>query len=108
VCVSVRVYRPMTTIYCVLDSTLAIAMFSGSSYPMRSTGMLYDQTGSGKSNMAASKQEIRIFQLVDVIETKVVQSINALLKCTMFYNLTGPKFTIFYIIPHTQAYMMDK
>jgi len=58
----------------------AISMFSGSSYPMRSTGMLYDQTGSGKSNMAASKQELHISQLVDVIETKVVQCINALVR----------------------------
>jgi len=33
----------------------AMSMFSGSSYPMRSTGMLYDQTGSGKFNKAASK-----------------------------------------------------
>jgi len=72
---------------------------------MRSTGMLYDQTGSGKSNMAASKQEVHIFQLVDVIEKKVVLSINVLLKYTMFYNETGKKFTIFYIIPHNQAYM---
>jgi len=32
--------------------------------------MLYDQTGSGKSNMATSKQEVHISQLVDVIETK--------------------------------------
>jgi len=58
--------------------------------------------------MAASKQEVHISQLVDVIETRVVQSINALLKYTMFYNGTGPKFTIFYIIPYNQAYMMDK
>jgi len=83
-------------------------MFSGSSYPMRSTGMLYDQTGSGKSNMTTSKHEVNISQLVDVIETKVVQSINALLKYAMFYNGTGPKFTIFYIILHNQAYTMDK
>jgi len=58
----------------------AIFMFSGSSYPMSSTGMFYDQTGSGKSNMAASKQEVHISELVDVIETKVVQSINALVR----------------------------
>jgi len=36
----------------------AISMFSESSYPMRSTGMLHDQTGSEKSNMAACKQEV--------------------------------------------------
>jgi len=47
-----------------------ISMFSGSSYPMRSTGMLYDQTGSEKSNMVACKQEVHISQLVDVIKTK--------------------------------------
>jgi len=32
--------------------------------------MLYNETGSGKSNMAACKQEVHISQLVDVIETK--------------------------------------
>jgi len=32
--------------------------------------MLYDETGSGKSNMAAFKQEVHISQLVDVIKTK--------------------------------------
>ena len=32
----------------------ATTMFSGSSNPMKSTGMLYDQTGCGKSKMAAS------------------------------------------------------
>jgi len=48
----------------------AISMFSGSSYTMRSTGMLYDDTGSGKSNMAACTQEVYISQLVDVLETK--------------------------------------
>jgi len=37
-----------------------ISMFLGSSYPMRSTGMLYYQTGNGKSNMAASKEEVHI------------------------------------------------
>jgi len=59
--------------------------------------------------MAASKQEVHISQLADVIETKVVRSINALIKYTMFYNGTDNKFTIFYIIPHNmQAYMMDK
>jgi len=47
----------------------ARSMFSGSRYPMRSTGMLYDQTESMKSNMAASKQEIHMSHLVDVIET---------------------------------------
>jgi len=88
-------------------------MFSGSSYPMRSTGMLYDQTGSGNSN-SGPKQEgglqtgSSISQLVDVIKTKVVHSNNALLKYTMFYDGTGPKFTIFYIVLHHQAYMMDK
>jgi len=46
------------------------SMFSGSSYLMRLTGMLYDQTGSEKSSMAACKQEVFISQPVDVIETK--------------------------------------
>jgi len=32
--------------------------------------MLYDQTGSWKSNIAASKQELHISGLVDVIEVK--------------------------------------
>jgi len=48
----------------------AVSMFSGSSYTVRSTGMLYDQTRSGKSNVAVCKQEVHISQLVDVIETK--------------------------------------
>jgi len=39
-------------------------------YPTRSTGVLDDETGSGKSNMAACKQEVHISQRVDVIETK--------------------------------------
>jgi len=30
-------------------------MLSGSSYPIRLTRMLYDQTGSGKSNITASR-----------------------------------------------------
>jgi len=47
-----------------------ISMFSGSSNTMRSTGMLYGQIGSGKSNMAACKQEVHISQPVNVIETK--------------------------------------
>jgi len=89
------------------ETLTAISMFSGSSYPMRSTGLLYDQTGSGESNIAISKQEEHISQFVDVIATKVVQRINALLKYTMFYNGTCSKCTIFYIIPHDQAYMMD-
>jgi len=42
--------------------------------------MLYAHTGSGKSNMAASKQEVHISELVDVLETKVVPSINALVR----------------------------
>jgi len=33
--------------------------------------MLYDQTGSEKSNMAASKPEVAIYELVVKIETKV-------------------------------------
>ena len=36
----------------------ATSMFMRSSYPMKSTGMLYDQTGSGKSKMAASIPEV--------------------------------------------------
>ena len=32
--------------------------FSGSGYPMKLTAMLYDQTGSGKSKMAASIPEV--------------------------------------------------
>jgi len=42
--------------------------------------MLYDQIGRGKTNMAAPKQEVHIYQLVDVIETKVVHSMNALVR----------------------------
>jgi len=34
---------------------------------MRLTSMLYDQTGSEKCNMAASKPQVPIFQLVDMI-----------------------------------------
>jgi len=52
------------------EISTASPMFSGSSYPTRSTVMLYDETGSGKFNMAACKQEVHISQLVDVIETK--------------------------------------
>jgi len=48
----------------------AIAMFSESSYTMKSTAKLYDGIGSGKSNMAACKQEVRFSQFVDVLETK--------------------------------------
>jgi hypothetical protein len=48
----------------------ATPMFSGSSYPMRLTGMLYDQTSSGKSKMAASKPEVSISRLVDMIGTQ--------------------------------------
>ena len=33
-------------------------MFSGLSYPVRLAGKLYDQTGSGKSKMVASKPEV--------------------------------------------------
>jgi hypothetical protein len=35
-------------------------MFSGSSYPRKLTAMLYDHTGSGKSNMAAAKPEVPV------------------------------------------------
>jgi len=35
--------------------------------------MLYDETGSGKSNMAACKQEVHITQLVDVMEMKFLR-----------------------------------
>jgi len=38
------------------DISTATLMFLGSSHPMRSIGMLYDGTESGKSNMAASKR----------------------------------------------------
>jgi len=38
----------------------AISMFLGSRYAKRSTGMLYDVTGSGKSNMVTCKQEEHI------------------------------------------------
>jgi len=37
-----------------------------SSYSVRSTGMLYDQTGRGKYNMAASKPEVHISQLIQI------------------------------------------
>jgi len=35
-------------------------MFSRSNYPMRLSKMLYDQTGSEKSNMAAFKPKVPI------------------------------------------------
>jgi len=41
-------------------------MFSASSYPM-----LYDLTGSKKSNMAGSKPEVHTFQLLDKIGTQL-------------------------------------
>jgi len=44
----------------------ATPLFSGSSYPMRSTGMLYDPTGSVKSNMASSKLEIPVLEAANV------------------------------------------
>src|SRR5664279_746688 len=43
---------------------------SRSSNSMGLVGILCDQTGSGKSNMAASKPDILISQLLDKIETK--------------------------------------
>ena len=46
-------------------------MFSGSSYPMKLTGMLCDHTGSGKSEMVASKPEVPISQPVDKIGTRL-------------------------------------
>ena len=42
-------------------------MFPRSSYPIKLTGMLYDQTGSRNSKMAASKPEVPISQHVDMI-----------------------------------------
>ena len=48
---------------------MAINMFSRSSYSMGLSGMLYNLTGSGKSNMAASIPEVPIFVLVDKIGT---------------------------------------
>jgi len=44
-------------------------MFTRYSYPMGLSKMLYDQTGSDKSNMAAFKPEVLISKLVDKIET---------------------------------------
>ena len=44
-----------------------IFIFSGSSYPMKLIGRLYDQTGSGKSKMAASNPEVSISQPIDMI-----------------------------------------
>jgi hypothetical protein len=35
----------------------AAPLFSGSSYPMRLTALLYDRTGNRKSNMAAAKTD---------------------------------------------------
>jgi len=35
--------------------------------------MMYNESGSGKSNMVACKQEVHIYQLVDVIEAKFQQ-----------------------------------
>jgi len=46
-------------------------MFWRSSYPMGLTKMLYNQTGSEKSNMAAFKPEVPISKLVDKIGMKV-------------------------------------
>ena len=37
---------------------------------METLGILYDQTGSGKSKMAAADAEIVIFELADVIAMK--------------------------------------
>ena len=51
------------------EFSLATPMFSGSCYPMKSTEMLYDQTGSGKSEMVASKPEVPISQPIDIIGT---------------------------------------
>ena len=48
----------------------ALPVFSGSGYPMRLTGMLYDKTGSGNTNVAAFIPEVPISQPVDMIETK--------------------------------------
>ena len=48
----------------------ATPLFSGSSYPMRLTGTLHDQTGSRKSNMAAAKTEVLITQLADQLGTR--------------------------------------
>jgi len=42
-------------------------LFSLPSYQLRSKGMLYDQTGSEKYNMAASKPKIPISQFEDMI-----------------------------------------
>ena len=42
--------------------------FSRSCYPMRLMRIFFNQTGSGKSNMAASKPEILLSRLVDEIE----------------------------------------
>ena len=46
-------------------------MFSGSRYPMELTGVLYDQTGSVKSKMAASEPEVPTPQPVDMIGTQL-------------------------------------
>ena len=47
-----------------------IPTLSTSCYPMRLKRIFYNQTGSGKSKMAASKPEILLSRLVDEIETK--------------------------------------
>jgi len=53
------------------DISTAMYMFSRSSYPMGLSQMLYDQTGSDKSNMVAFKPEVPISKLVDKIRKKV-------------------------------------
>jgi len=54
--------------------------------------MFYDQTGSGKSNMAACKHEVHVSQLVDVIESD--RYVYFLFKNQMTTNLlhTPPEF----------------
>ena len=49
---------------------MAALTFSRSSSLLEYVPILSDKTGSGKSNMAASKPEIVICQLIDKLKTK--------------------------------------
>jgi len=51
-------------------------MFSRSSYSLQLSRMLYDQTGSAKSNMAASKLEIQLLESAILDFSFLVKSIN--------------------------------
>ena len=70
-------WRPLNRKYLYLGlltwyqrNSKGIVWFSMSNYPMEQRRICYNQTGSGKSKMAASKPEILLSRLVDEIETK--------------------------------------